>query len=68
MYAKVKRSRRKLIYVNTIDLNVESYQFKTTMVKCIDVQLKGLKIITIRRRDVDIANMYVTQIINILII
>ena len=38
---------------------------KTTIVNSMDVQLKGLKILTFHRSDVCITNMYVMQIIKL---
>ena len=42
--------------------DVKSRQVKTTIVYCTEVQLKGIKISTANRKDVLIADKYVTQL------
>ena len=51
MYAKVVRTERKLILVNTITIeyDIKPYQFKTTRGNFTDVWLKGLKMLTAQR-------------------
>ena len=60
MYNKVKRPEQKLKQVNTIKYDAKLYQVKTTIVNFTYLGLKGLKMLTAHRRDVVIANIYVT--------
>ena len=56
----VWKTRENIYMDNTIYYDVKSYQFKTTIVNCTYVQLKGLKILISDTRDVLIASMYGT--------
>ena len=60
MYDKVEIPDRKLTQVNNIEYDMKLYQVKTTIVNCTYVQLKVFKIITSHKRDVGIADKYVT--------
>ena len=60
-YARDERPDRKLIKVNTIEYDVKSWQVMTTIVNCIDVPLKTLKILAAHRRYVYTVNEYVIQ-------
>ena len=62
MYAKVEGTERTLTWANTIEYDFKSFQIITNILNCTDVQIKGLKILTAHRRDVDISNKYVMQI------
>ena len=59
-----QKPERKLTQVNTIQYDMKSHQVKMTIENCTDLRLKGLKISTTNRRDVGIANKYVTQLEN----
>ena len=62
MYARVETTERKFTSVNSIEYDMKLCQIMKNILNCTDVQLKGLKIITTYRRNVDIAYTYVVQL------
>ena len=62
MYVAFERTKQHTTKVNNTDYEVKYYQVKKTILKCMDVQLKGLKRLISHRRTFGKFDIYVTEI------